>query len=121
MSSYGQSVAAIQPARRIPKLTSGNKVRKKLMKLSLKQRFKNWLLNDDDDELYVNHSIVRESHGLDSEGMRFTVFKASGGFVIETRTYDRRKDENFNAMYVITENQDLGAELGKIITMESLR
>jgi hypothetical protein len=97
-----------------------NSIGKKKMKLSLKQRFKNWLLNDDDDDIYVPQAVI-ETPSLDSEGMRFTVFKASGGFVIETRTYDRRKDESNNSIYVITENQDLGQELGKIITMESLR
>ena len=95
----------------------GPKVRK--MKLSLKQRIRNWLIEDDDDQ-YVPQAIM-ETPSLDSEGMRFTVFKASGGFVIETRTYDRRKDESNNKMYVVTEEKDLGAELGKIITMESLR
>ena len=113
MSTGQISVASIRSSkqsRRTPK------VRK--MKLSLRQRIRNWLM-EDDDEIYPQ--AIMEVPSLDSEGMRFTVFKASGGFVIETRTYDRRKDESNNKIYVITENQDLGAELGKIITMESLR
>ena len=116
MSGYGQAVQAIRPAR----ITGSKKSKKAKMKLSLKQRLRRWLLDDEADYDSVPLAI-RETVSLDSEGMRFTVFKASGGFVIETRTYDRRKDENFNKMYVITETQDLGQELGKIITMESLR
>jgi hypothetical protein len=49
------------------------------------------------------------------------VYKANGGIVVETRNYDHRKDENRNSLYVITEDKDLGAEIGKIITMENLR
>jgi hypothetical protein len=58
---------------------------------------------------------------VDSNGFRLQVYKANGGVVVETRTYDRRKDENYNSLYVITEDKDLGAEIGKIITMENLR
>jgi hypothetical protein len=53
--------------------------------------------------------------------MRFEVHKASGGFVIETRFYDRKSDMHHNKIYVITEDKDLGTEIGKIITMESMR
>jgi len=108
----------------IPTIRSSKQSRRTLkarkMKLSLRQRIRSWLMEDDDYDQYVPQAVM-ETPSLDSEGMRFTVFKASGGFVIETRTYDRRKDESNNKIYVITENQDLGQELGKIITMESLR
>ena len=116
MSTGQISVASIRSSKHSRR---GPKARK--MKLSLKQRLRNWLMDEGcDDDIYVPQAIM-ETPSLDSEGMRFTVFKASGGFVIETRTYDRRKDESNNKIYVITENQDLGQELGKIITMESLR
>lgn len=89
------------------------------MKLTLKQRIRNWIMDDGDEPNYVSRDCEPDS--LSSEGMRFQLYKASGGFVIETRKYDERKDEHNCKMYVITEEQDLGAELGKIITMESLR
>ena len=117
MSSYGisvpkQSRATIRPAR---------KVKRKEMKLSFKQRLRNWLMNDNEDPDYGSIPSTLDSSPLNSDGMRFTLYKAAGGYVIEIRTYDRRKDENVNTMYVITEEKDLGAEMGKIITMESLR
>ena len=91
------------------------------MKLSLRQRIRNWILKEDDEPHELGYEPIREVPCVESEGMRFTVFKASGGFVIETRTYDRRKDESINSMYVINDEKDLGQELGKIITMESLK
>lgn len=53
--------------------------------------------------------------------IQFTVYVANGGRVVETRRYDRQKDRHTNGLYVITNDQDFGKEVDKIITMESLR
>lgn len=59
---------------------------------------------------------------VDSErSIRFTVHSANGGRVVETYRYDRRKDQNTCGLYVITNDQDFGKEIDKIITMESLK
>ena len=58
---------------------------------------------------------------LNSHGMNFTVYRASGGHVIEHRVYDRKQDRNNTSLHVITDDKDLGQEIGKIITFESLR
>ena len=94
------------------------KVKRKEMKLSLKQRFRNWLNNDDYEQ---DIPQLVESDRLSSEGMRMQIYKASGGYVIETRSYDSHKDRNHNSMHVITDDQDLGESLGKIVMMEALK
>lgn len=53
--------------------------------------------------------------------IQFTVYNANGGRVIETRRYDRQKDRHSNGLYVITNDQEFGREIDKIITMEALR
>ena len=58
---------------------------------------------------------------IDSHGMNFTVYRASGGHVIETRTYDKHRDRSNHGLHIITDDKDLGDEIGKIITFESLR
>ncbi len=116
--NYGTAVAAIQPSRKIR-----SQVTKKVkMKLSLKQKIRSWLMNDDSD-CYPSEVIgIDESRpSLDSNGFRLQVYKANGGIVVETRNYDHRRDENRNSLYVVTEDKDLGAEIGKIITMENLK
>ncbi len=114
MSGYGQVAVA--------KMSSGNQLRRvkkvRKMKLSLKQRIRNWL-NSDDHEQDVPQLV--EADRLSSEGMRLQVYKASGGYVIETRSYDHHKDRNHTSMHVITEDQDLGDALGKIVMMEALK
>jgi hypothetical protein len=96
------------------------KEKKALMKLSLKQRIRSWLL-DSGDETEVGQDICVQEDKLSSDGMRMQIYKANGGFVVETRGYDRQKDRHLNSMHVITQDQDLGDALGKIVMMEALR
>jgi hypothetical protein len=53
--------------------------------------------------------------------IQFTVYSANGGRVVETRRYDRQKDRNNTGLYIITQDQDFGREIDKIIVMEGLR
>ena len=90
------------------------------MKLKLKEKFRNWLMNDPED--YDEATIcVDEAPNLSSQGFRLNIYGASGGTIVETTKYDRKNDENRHSLHVITEDKDLGAELSKIITMEQLR
>jgi hypothetical protein len=94
----------------------------KPMKRTWKQKFRDWLNNDDYNQ--VSLSIVDDSEGpnLDSQNaVRFTIHHAHGGSVVQTRTYDERKDRNIENLYIIKNNEDLGEEIAKIITMEGLR
>ena len=96
------------------------KEKKALMKISLKQRIRSWLLDSGDEPDIAQDSSVQEEK-LSSDGMRMQIYKANGGFVVETRGYDRQRDRHLNSMHVITEDQDLGEALGKIVMMEALR
>ena len=94
---------------------------KKPMKLTFKQRIRNWLMNDDED--YSNQLISVDSEGpnIQSQGFRLNVYSASGGTIVETTKYDRQKDDHRHSLHVVTDDKELGEELAKIITMESLR
>lgn len=64
---------------------------------------------------------VTKSNRIDNERtMTLNITKANGGWVIEHRQYDRHKDRNNNSVHIITDDKDLGEELGKIVTFESL-
>ena len=130
MSGYGQAVAST--AKSIHRLQrsmtkSSSKVRpvqyveERTMKLTFKQRIRNWLMNDDED--YSNQLISVDSEGpnIQSQGFRLNVYTASGGTIVETTKYDRQKDDHRHSLHVVTDEKDLGEELAKIITMESLR
>jgi hypothetical protein len=86
----------------------------------LKKRLRNWI-NDDGSISIDDYHEIRTNYEPDTECIRFKVFRANGGTVIQTDTYDRKTDRLQNTLHVIVEGQDLGTELGKIITYESLK
>jgi len=129
--SGGYAVASTAKVpRRIPRITSSSQKLKrarhyaeeKPMKLTIKQRIRNWLMNDNDVAEYGNAiSIDEEGPDLNSQSFRLNIFSASGGTIVETTKYDRKNDENRHSLHVVTADKDLGEELSKIITMEQLR
>jgi hypothetical protein len=127
--SGGYAVASTAKYGRVPRITHSNRLNRpspiqttksRIMKMSLKQRIRNWLMNDSDDEKCY---AVEDSNGVDlsSNSFRLNIYGASGGTIIETTKYDRKSDENRHSLHVVTEDKDLGQELSKIITMEQLR
>lgn len=79
---------------------------------------------DSDGPVIKEQSI---SIGLDEpspswgDGLRINVRKVIGGSVVSFRTYDRVRDRSDERHYIITDEQEFDRELGKIITMESMR
>ena len=127
--SGGYAVASQAKYGRIPRITHSNRLsrptpiqttKSRKMKMSIKQRIRNWLMNDSDaEECYA----VEDENGpdLNSQSFRLNIYGASGGTIIETTKYDRKSDENRHSLHIVTEDKDLGQELSKIITMEQLR
>jgi len=71
-------------------------------------------------------SAISSGESLNSEPMRFSVYHAVGGFVVETRTPSRHNKnsigpESNTKLHIIHKDADLGQEIAKIITMEGLR
>lgn len=58
--------------------------------------------------------------GDNSTGMNITVYSATGGQVIQFNRYDPTRDRVTGGLYVVTDQEDLGEELGLIITREQL-
>ena len=94
---------------------------------------RNWIMHFDQDEPeevesnYVPGSKLRRglvstrgSDIFDTEPIRLNVYSASGGMVIETKTYDSQKDRHNTQLYIVDNTEQIGEELSKIITMVSL-
>lgn len=77
--------------------------------------------NEERVELVRAPDSISSSSSIDSRGMNFTVYRANGGHVIEHRIYDRKTDRHNNSLHIVTDDRDLGEEIGKIITYENLR
>ena len=92
----------------------------------LKLKLRNWVnsAQDDPSELHWNSSraVLKSSSDIDSEdGLSITVRSAIGGRIVTFRHYDRKTDRTNYRLYIVPEDQDFERELGKMITMESMR
>lgn len=63
---------------------------------------------------------VRDDFEAD-EGLNMQVHKAIGGRIVAFNHYDRKTDRSYRKVYVVHDELDFERELGKIITMESMR
>jgi hypothetical protein len=91
---------------------------------------RDWLSNVEDESENSKRASIsgrgsvlirQDDVGLEGHPMRLNVYRASGGIVIEARTYDSQRDRHHTSLHVITHDQDLATSLDRIITMESLR
>jgi hypothetical protein len=65
---------------------------------------------------------LRASEDVDSEqGLNITVRTALGGKIVSFRHYDHKNDRSYTKLYVIPDDMDFERELGKMITLESMR
>ena len=127
IGQYASTAKSINRLQRSMKMSSSmvrstrQYVEEKPMKLTFKQKLRKWLMDDSDE--YGDNIISVDSEGpnIQSQGFRLNVYSASGGTIVETTKYDSKKDENRHSLHVVTDNKELGEELAKIITMESLR
>ena len=90
-------------------------------KKTLKQRFRDWLYDSEYHIISDSAPMQTEVHLSGGNSIRFEVYFANGGRVIQTRRFDERKDRHYDSLYVITSDQDFSRELDKILTQEALR
>ena len=102
--------------------SSRRRARKVKEKLTWRQRLRNWFNQDLEDDLEsIAGQALELGNGLSSDGMRFHLYRANGGYVVETRNYSEKHDQPYHKLYIINDEQDVGYEISKIITMENLR
>jgi hypothetical protein len=93
----------------------------------LKLRLRDWVNSAQDvpePAQWARHStaVLKSSSDIDSEdGLSITVRSAIGGRIVTFRHYDRKTDRSNHRLYIVPEDQDFERELGKMITMESMR
>jgi len=55
------------------------------------------------------------------ENLNITITNANGGKIVSFRRYDHKTDRHDNKIYVVPDDHDFTSELGKLITLESMR
>jgi len=93
----------------------------------LKDKLRNWLMSDNSVKQArlrgANAISIEEDHEHMSSDptMRFKVYNARGGKIVEFTRFDRQKDRNFHDLYIISNDEDFGAKIGKIAMLESMK
>lgn len=64
----------------------------------------------------------RNIHQIQSNGMDFTIYSGTGGYVLEYHgEYNQKTDERDHFIHLIPDSEDLGESVSKILTLELLR
>jgi hypothetical protein len=95
----------------------------------IKTKLRNWLMSDDSSikkasKLRAGNSItLEEDHEnmSDDPTMRFKIFNARGGKIVEFSRYDRQKDRSHHDLYIIRSDEDFGERIAKIAMLESMK
>lgn len=56
-----------------------------------------------------------------TEPLRFTIYNASGGKIVEISHYDQKTDRNNTSLHIINNDEDFGESIGKIAFIELLK
>jgi len=113
---YGTAIStgtAVKPVRKYQ--TKGPNMFKRIIRGLV-----TWSLADD-HQRQEDIAISEDTCRISATGIRFEVYRANGGTVIETRRPDRRTGDSVYELHVIGDNQDLGQAIGQIITLEALK
>jgi hypothetical protein len=94
-----------------------------MRKYKFRRWLRNWITNFDQAELTISKESAIGSRSLNSDHhpMNFQIYRASGGYILEFSKYDRKRDEANRNLHIITDDQDLGDSIAKIVTLEMLR
>lgn len=97
---------------------------KSMTKLTLRQRLRNWLMAEPEEELELERSFNDnddDDFRIDHDSaIHFSVVPAAGGKIVQIRYYDRVKDRNLTKLHVITPDEKLEEALAHIFQIEVL-
>jgi hypothetical protein len=91
----------------------------------LRLKILRWLETDP----VIENKLARQTIGRDIEDrsvsdepvMRFKVYTAIGGRIVEFSRHDRRNDRHEHTLYIINNDEDFGQRIAKIATLENLK
>jgi hypothetical protein len=129
-AKYNRTIAGTPPSQTVFRLDTARnrKVRKEKEKKMgwFKRKFAQWTReawedSQRKDEVYATDS-VRLQEGLNGKSsVRFTIYPASGGFIIEHYKQERYKDSDGPLLTIVNSGDDLGKAVEHILAIEALR
>lgn len=89
-----------------------------------RKKFNGWVRQawNDAQESECVDTTLRAHDGINGKtSVRFTIYPASGGFVIEHYKQDRYKDSDGPTLTIVNHSDELGKTVEHILTMEALK
>jgi hypothetical protein len=128
-AKYNRTIAGTPPSAGVFRLDTARtrKVRKEKEKKMgwLKRKFAQWCReawenSRDEDRTYAVDVV--QSRSIDaSKSIRFTLYPASGGFVIEHYKSDRMRDSDGPTLTIVNNGDSIGQAIEHVIAIESLK
>lgn len=129
-AKYNRTMAGTLPSQTVFRLDAARnrKVQKEKEKKMgwFKRKFAQWTReawenSRDEDKTYAVDS-VRAHDGVNGKSsVRFTIYAASGGHIIEYYKNDRYKELDGPELVIVNQGEELGKAVEHILTMEALR
>ena len=129
-AKYNRTMAKTPPSAGVFRLDTARtrKVRKEKEKKMgwLKRKFAQWCReawenSRDEDRTYAVVDSV-QSRSIDAnKSIRFTLYPASGGYVIEHYKHDRMRDSDGPTLTIVNNGDSIGQAIEHVIAVESLK
>lgn len=85
----------------------------------LRRALRNWLQQE--EPIQLKETIVASRDTPRQEGLNFSLYRAVGGHVLESRVYNPKTDRNEGTLYMIHEDQDFAKQVAQAIMLEQMK
>ena len=119
-----QYAKAISPIKYHRSKYGAKKVKKEKKMGWFRKKFNNWVRQawEDARSEPVDHDVIRAHDGISGKSsVRFTIYPASGGYIIESYKQDRYKENDGPTLTIVNNGDSLGTAVEHILTMEALK
>lgn len=89
--------------------------------MTIRRKFREWLLQDDSNAVAIKQQSSSAIRRLPNFIIK--TYTAVGGTIIEIHkvSQEERFDDSESKLYIISDKQEFGESLAKILTLEALR
>ena len=85
----------------------------------LRRIIRNWL--EQEEPVMLRETVVSARDHLRNEGLNFTLHRAVGGHIFESRKYNEKTDGHENTLYMIHEDEDFAKQVAQAIMLEQMK
>jgi len=86
----------------------------------LRQAVRNWLSQDRPVSV-MKETVVSSRDSLNQQGMNFCLYRAVGGHILESRTYNHKTDRHEGTLYMIHDHEDFAKQVAQAIMLEQMK